>query len=406
MSISFNPLEGADPMKNKHSFFMLFLFTTFVNISLSQAQGTWISAYYGLWSVPRMYPDKIDYSKVTHIIHFSANPDKVFPYLDVLVSKQDSFNIQYGGTYNGNDMNNPWYTSDIQKDLISRAHRAGVKVVLSVGGIYGKGAENMGWIASDEERMKTFVSFSCAYAKRRGYDGIELDWEFPTKKQRNDFSHLIMTFRQELNTWKPKGEFIVAVLEYPGERYDKDSLIAACDQINPMTYGMYGGNSQNPRTGYNSPLENPTEFSGYNGYAINQPGHGPKQWIKEGYPPKKIGLSISFLGAIFHKVDPPVQPAQKYRWTNYFYYQDLPKDGRHWDAVSSVPWQASGTDFITYEDTVSVRIKIEYAKSLGLGGIMIYDLLGGYVGNAPDGQKDLLLQTAKKYFHGSKTKSH
>jgi GH18 family chitinase len=59
---------------------------------------------------------------------------------------------------------------------------------------------------------------------------------------------------------------------------------------------------------------------------------------------------------------------------------------------------------ITYEDTVSVRLKIDYAKSLNLGGIMIYDLLGGYDGKAADGKKDLLLRTVKRHFHGSKSR--
>jgi GH18 family chitinase len=391
-------------MKNKYYFLIVFSWLFTLSPVWPQTQKKWITAYYGLWSVPRMYPEKVDFSKMTHVIHFSANPVKTSPYLDVLVSKQDSFNIQYGGTYNGNDMKNPWYTSDIQKDLITRAHKAKSRVVLSVGGIYGQGAENMGWIAEDQERMETFVLAACAYAKRRGYDGIELDWEFPKKNQRDDFSRLIMRFRRELDLWKPRGEFIVATLEYPGERYNKDSLIAACDQINPMTYGMYGGDSQNPKTGYNSPLEVSTLFKGYNGYAVNQPGHGPKQWIKDGYPANKIGLSISFLGEKFHKVEPPVQPGQRYRWASYFYVQDLPKEGRHWDHTSMVPWQASDSEMITYEDTTSVRLKIEYAQSLQLGGIMIYDLLGGYDGNAPEGKKDLLLQTANKIYLGKKSK--
>jgi chitinase len=388
-------------MKKRSCVLNLLLSILLVGISLSQPQTKWISAYYGLWSVPKMYPDRVDFRAVTHIIHFSANPVKVAPYLDVLVSKQDSFNIQYGGTYNGNDMNKPWYTSDIQKDLITRAHQAKAKVVLSVGGIYGTGAENMGWIASDEKRTKIFVVFACAYAKRKGYDGIELDWEFPPVSQRNDFSRLIMTFRRELDKWKPRGEFINATLEYPDNRYDRDSMLAACDQINPMAYGMYAGNYRDLKTGYNSPLEVSTEYRGYNGYAVNQPGHGPKQWIKVGYPSNKIGLSISFLATIFHNVDQPARPGQKYRWTNWFYIQDIPQAGRHWDASSSVPWQASGTDFITYEDTMSVRLKIEYAKSLNLGGVMIYDLLGGYDANAQKGKKDLLLQLTKKLFHSS-----
>ncbi len=256
----------------------------------------------------------------------------------------------------------------------------------------------MAFIASDNDRMEMFVLSACAYAKKKKYDGIELDWEFPTANQRDDFSRIIMRFRRELDKWNPKGEFIIATMEYPGKRYDKDSLIVACDQINLMTYGMYVGNYSDKRTGYNTPLESSTEFRSYNGNALNQAGHGPKEWIKAGYPAGKIGLGISFLATIFHKVDPPVQPGQHYGWTNWYYIKDLPKEGRHWDATSLVPWQASETDMVTYEDTISTRIKVEYANALGIGGIMIYDLLGGYDSNAAEGKKDLLLQTVKSYF--------
>jgi GH18 family chitinase len=161
-------------MKNRYYFLIVVSWLFTLSLVQPQTQKKWISAYYGLWSVPRMYLEKVDFSKVTHIIHFSANPVKISPYLDVLVSKQDSFNIQYEGTYNGNDMKNPWYSSDIQKDIITRAHKAKAKVVLSDGGIYGGERKNMGWIAGDQERMETFVLAACAYAKRRGYDGIEL----------------------------------------------------------------------------------------------------------------------------------------------------------------------------------------------------------------------------------------
>jgi chitinase len=385
-------------MTFRRTFISVFVLFTTLNSTYARDHKKWITAYYPLWAVPQMYPEKVDFSKVTHIVHFSANPVKVAPFLDVLVTKQDSFNIQYGGVYNGNDMNKPWYTTDIQKNLIERAHNAKAKVLLSVGGIYGTGAENMAWIASDGKRTEQFVVSACAYAKRKKYDGIELDWEFPKADQRDDFSRLMMTFRRELDKWNPKGEFITAVIEYPGRRYDKDSLVAACDQINLMTYGMYVGDYSEKKTGYNTPIEISTEFNGYCGNALNQKGHGPKQWIKEGYPADKIGLGISFLATIFHKVDPPVQPGQRYGWTNWYYIKDLPKEGRHWDASSSVPWQASETELVTYEDTMSVRAKVEYAKSLELGGIMIYDLLGGYDSKAEEGKKDVLLQTVKKLF--------
>ena len=378
----------------------------FVNMTtVLQGQKKWITAYYPLWAVPSLYPENLEYNKLTHIVHFSANPVRTSPYLDVLIPaekngfNQDSINIQWGGVYNGN---NPplWRTIDIQKTLLSKSHEAGVKVILSVGGIYGAGAETMSWISKDSEKIKTFVAASCAYAKRKGYDGIELDWEFPRESDRQGFNMMIRQFRNQLDSWKPRGIFIAAVFESPGPSfaYERDAMIACFDQINPMTYEMYAGDFSSLKTGYNSPMKLSTEFEGYNGYAIDQNGHGPKAWIQDGYPSEKIGLSISLLTTEFYTVTPPLQPGQSFKSKNWGYYKNVPQSGRHWDSSASVPWQASSTTFITYEDTASVRLKGEYARSLNLGGIMIYDLLGGYVPEAAVENRHLLLRSAEKSF--------
>lgn len=384
----------------KNSFIFLVLF---FSLLFPQDKKKWITAYYSLWSVPTLYPEYVDYTSVTHLVHFCANPTKKPPYLDVLVPaapgsyNQDSINIQWGGTYNGN---NPplWRAIDIQKTLITKAHENKVKVLLSVGGIYGNGAEAMSFIAQDAQRMEEFVVASCAYAKRKGYDGIELDWEFPRSHEKENYIRLIKRFKKELDLWKPRGEFVTAVFHTPWQifAYEKDAMIECFDQINLMTYEMYAGNWENMKTGYSSPLEVPTEFKGYNGYAINQKGYGPKEWIAFGIPASKIGLGISFLTTEFYNVKPPLQPAQSFGWKNWGYVKNIPKEGRHWDAVAQVPWQASGTTFITYEDTTSTRLKVEYALQNNLGGIMLYDLLGGFVPDAPEGSKQELLKAAKR----------
>ncbi|MDP1678190.1 MAG: glycoside hydrolase family 18 protein [Bacteroidota bacterium] len=371
--------------------------------ALSQAQKKWITAYYPLWAVPTLYPESVDYASVTHIVHFCANPVMTSPYLDVLIQpvrggyNQDSVNIQWGGVYNGN---NPplWRTVDIQQTLISKAHDNKVKVLLSVGGIFGDGAKAMSYIAEDVDRINTFVVASCAYAKRKGYDGIELDWEFPRDHERNGYKEMIKRFRKELDAWPGKGLFVTAVNHTPWSNlgYEKEAMISNFDQINVMTYEMYGGNYQNVKTGYSSPLELSVQYSGYNGYAINQQGRGLKAWIEYGIPASKLGLSISFLTTEFYNVKPPVQPAQSFGWHNWGYVKNIPTEGRHWDPVSLVPWQASGSTFITFEDTVSVRLKVEYAKQLDLGGVMIYDLLGGYIPDAPGKERHQLLKSVTR----------
>ena len=389
---------------NKRSVRNIILLVCVLSVKIHvQAQKKWITAYYPLWAVPSMYPENLEYEKLTHIVHFSANPVRTPPYLDVLIPagtkgfNQDSMNIQWGGVYNGN---NPpvWRTIDIQNTLITKAHESGVKVILSVGGIYGVGAEIMSWISKDTEKIKVFVAASCAYAQRKGYDGIELDWEFPRAADRQGYNIMIRQYRDNLNMWKQRGTFIASVHESPGSyfAYDRDSMIACFDQINPMTYEMYAGDFSSLKTGYNSPISLSKEFQGYNGYAIDQDGHGPKAWINAGYPSEKLGLSISLLTTEFYNVVPPVQPGQSFKSKNWGYYKNIPMAGRNWDASASVPWQASGSTFITYEDPKSIKIKVNYAKSLGLGGIMIYDILGGFMPEAQPTEKHMLLKSAIK----------
>ncbi len=49
---------------------------------------------------------------------------------------------------------------------------------------------------------------------------------------------------------------------------------------------------------------------------------------------------------------------------------------RYWDPIAKAPYLYSAKDsiFISYDDTVSVRLKTEYALKEKLGGIMFWQL--------------------------------
>ena len=51
---------------------------------------------------------------------------------------------------------------------------------------------------------------------------------------------------------------------------------------------------------------------------------------------------------------------------------------RHWDPIAKAPFLYNPADsiFVSYEDTVSIRLKTEYAINTGLGGIMFWSLGG------------------------------
>lgn len=350
-------------------------------------QRMWVTGYYAWWTYNTMSPSEIDYSALTHLVIFSANPVRTPPYLDVVTNPHDSENV-----VNGVDCGIPGNYMDQTIDL---AHRKRVKVLLSVGGIYGDGAQNMSYIAQDNGRISAFVLASCAFARRHGFDGIELDWEFPRADDHAGFVMLAQRFRQELDRWESRGLFITAVIHTPWNNlgYDRDALLTCFDQINTMTYEMHYGDYQHPQTGYNTPIEKSNEYPGYNGYALNQPRIGMKVWMDYGIPASKLGLGISFVTAIFSDVAPPVQPGKKYSKAVFGNLRDVPRRGRHWDYSAKVPWQGSGTTMISYEDTASCRLKVEYARALGLGGIMLYELDAGYIPSASPGERDLLVKS-------------
>jgi len=64
---------------------------------------------------------------------------------------------------------------------------------------------------------------------------------------------------------------------------------------------------------------------------------------------------------------------------------------RYWDPVAKAPYLYNAKDslFITYDDTMSVRLKTKYLAGLKLGGIMFWQI-------GADTQKDGLVDAIYK----------
>lgn len=68
---------------------------------------------------------------------------------------------------------------------------------------------------------------------------------------------------------------------------------------------------------------------------------------------------------------------------------------RFWDPIAKAPYLYNATDsiFVSYEDTVSIRLKTEYAIKTGLGGIMFWSLNSD---TPKDGLVDAIYATKNK----------
>ena len=75
-----------------------------------------------------------------------------------------------------------------------------------------------------------------------------------------------------------------------------------------------------------------------------------------------------------------------------------------WDANAQAPYlsiDSSGSandKFVSYEDERACTAKVSYARNRRLGGVMIWELAGGYRASQPIGQREPLLQAVKQAF--------
>ena len=151
-----------------------YLIILFIALTVSvQAQMQTIG-YYPNWWYGSVNASDIDFHSLTYVIVFSA---------------QDA---SASAPYFQNSSDDGYYF----EQLVTAAHAAGTKVLISVTGGYRQ--TQMPIVAADLAKCSTFVSTACAWAQARGLNGIEIDWEFPRATDAVGWNQLIRLFRNDL----------------------------------------------------------------------------------------------------------------------------------------------------------------------------------------------------------------
>lgn len=352
------------------------------------ANDIWVTAYYGGWMqggpgwTGHMTADKVDYSAVTHIIHFYIQPkhDATIDYTTGSVTPENS------------------------TSLVSRARAAGKKVLISIG---GTDTESAFLSATSDANRQKFINNLINFMVSRGYDGIDFDWEPISPTSASRVTTFINELRAEMDKITPRPILTAAAVWEP-------SLFAQLqdkfDQINIMTYDLAG-------LWMNSTWFNSATYDG--GYWFSTTGTAPSAsglvntFIAAGVKPSKLGIGMGFYGYVWKggsgtATGGVTAPGQKWTtapsinsYTNYYeimdkYYQ--PANYRY-DAATGSSYlsidKAGSTDdmFISYNDEATAFEKVKYVRNKGIGGIMIFELGGGWRPNAP--VPDSLLQSVK-----------
>ncbi len=322
-------------------------------------------AYYAGWERETLAPAAIPRGLVTHVIYAFATvtPDSACR----LTSSQERATI-----------------AELQRWKRS----AGAQTLLAVGG--WEESRHFSAAAATAAGRGALAASCVALARDLGFDGIDLDWEYPSAGKWNgrladpaNYVALIAEVRARLG---PDELLTIASPASPGslDTFGLTSIAPLVDWFNVMTYDFAG--PWDETTGHNAPLDSPlAPFGARPAVAF---------YAQAGVPPAKLVLGVPFYGHIFAKVSnldapsggigepftgvPSSAPtgALSYRAISALVGRSTWE--RRWDPVAQVPWLINARDrqVISYDDPTSMKAKASFALDAGLGGVMIWELSG------------------------------
>lgn len=321
--------------------------------------------YWSQYQTPPYTAAQIPYRKLTHINHAGVSFDA-----------SGTLSVPQGF---------------IEPDLNNRAHAVGVKVMLLLGGDF-PGIEASG-------AVQTLVDNIDAFEKQYGYDGLDIDWEFPeTSGDITFLVDLMSRFRQS----NPEYVLSIDAAPWDSDAFDFQHLELSLDYVNIMTYDCAG-----PWTAHgqlNSAIfwdpRNPSPAECQPGGSVQEAANIFLQLM----PAKQLNMGTPFYGYFYVNVNqlfglcPNAAHTQDGACDNAVmtgnygtnFKAIINQKGWHtqYDPIAMVPYmlRADGSPgYITYDDAFSTYFRVWYSDwERGLGGTFMWSLDADYDGHTQD----------------------
>ncbi|KAM0656213.1 hypothetical protein ACHAPH_008059 [Verticillium nonalfalfae] len=258
-----------------------------------------------------------------------------------------------------NDIGTNAYGCVKQLFILKKSNRR-MKTLLSIGG--WTWSTNFPAAASTESGRKLFAKSSVTFMKDWGFDGIDIDWEYPADAtQAANFILLLQTVRDELDAYAAKHapgyRFLLTIAAPAGPQHykilDLRSISAVVDKIYLMAYDYAGSWDSNA-------------------------GHQANLYPNPGNP---AATPFSTNAALTDYLAAGVFKLKVRSWENGVWdYKDLPRPGATelYDDVAqaSYSYDNKSRKLISYDTVDVIKNKVSYLKQKGLGGSMFWEASG------------------------------
>ncbi|MDI6802865.1 MAG: glycosyl hydrolase family 18 protein [Bacteroidota bacterium] len=397
----------------------MILICTFSLAIYAQNSNIWVSGYVASWTLHmgsgtdgnygNMPYQALDLDAMTHVIMFAAS-------------------IQSDGSIVYNNM-----VSSRRKPFNDYVHFKGKPIIMSVGG-----AGNTAFASAISATYRTnLVKNLMSSIRTEQYDGIDVDIEPVNASDTANIKLFIKELYDSLQThhayYDVSKKPLLTCAIY---NYEKmwAGLSPYFDQINLMSYDFFGtwfGKSWHN----NAPTSAPTDVDIYNS-PMTTVQSKMQRYLNAGMPASKFGVGVDFNGYVWQGgllADGSGNgiTAPRQRWstaptmvggkeTQYYAlrkkYIDTAATSYHYDNICKVPYigidNPGNTNdlYITYQDSSTVTEIINLARTNKLGGVIIWEVGGGYLGTTefpaaqyPTLLRDPLLRAVKQAVGGTIT---
>lgn len=279
-------------------------------------------------------------------------------------------------------------------------------------------------VAATAEGRRAFAESCGEFVARYGFDGVDIDWEFPVSggkpensrrpEDKQNYTLLMQALREQLDAQAARDgkgyelTFAGSAGAWFLDKIELDRLHPLVDHIHLMTYDLHG--PWDKMTGLTAPL-------------YSDPRNGPywsvadavRLYLSRGVPKEKLVMGVPFYGYRYDGVVGGVagnravgraadsarggsearlaaaagtttlvnantglyQPFEKGASVSYATIRkERLENGctRFWHPVAQVPMLYNGSMFISHEDPESIWHKAAFVREAGLGGAMIWEL--------------------------------
>ncbi|KAK6526922.1 hypothetical protein TWF281_010118 [Arthrobotrys megalospora] len=279
---------------------------------------------------------------------------------------------------------------------LKKAHPA-LKVYIAIGGWTMNDPDQptaftfsdvAGSITNQNKFFNSLISFMATY----GFDGVDIDWEYPVAPERSgrpaDRANFVTMLRNMRAAFQRAGRNYGITITIPAsfwylQHFDIVNIEKVVDWINVMSYDLRGEwDKENVWTGpYIGAHTNLTEID-----------QMLKLLWRNNINPDNIVLGIGFYGRAFQLENPActtpgcrfsaaTPPGECTAAAGYLSYSEITRivaagNPVTYDPVAGVKWvtwnQNGAKQWVSWDDAQTIKRKVDYANSNCLGGTMVW----------------------------------